>query len=800
MHSGMRQASTALLETPEQRAELFNAIQNDIFNSSDQKEEEVIEEKAPPKSISKMIKDGEFTEAMAAIRIRKDRSQGIKSEYKTLAGTQVLFRDATQQDTHPTSDKDYYDWATLGINYAAAAQNLFESHGIQQTHEFKTELKNETSKFYNTMKKQDTTGKREIYLALFIHQTLIPLLSKHIKIAGKEKQLTPSQIIERLAQVRDFGNFDEKPLALVTRMTTNGETFTQVDIPLGGGFSPELKSQYLDLASLFTRPPEHKWDIPWYKNQMPHIQYLIKKYANNILAGQIVPTQLREFLPALRNGGEEYLLDETGEIIQKHYHAGSPGHLLSKGLLERLPFVTTLSDTATTQSLKQLQTLTGAKHVLALTLLSPPMREDQDLVSQTRKAVAANNKIAGDTVFHTANIPLNKWGKKIPLNKSLSGQGWMGWLNPFRKPTGADWLVEQAVNEAKSLNKIDQTSKQISEELNALIKDYKKLSAIRWNPFPDKENRNLELVSVITRMAHVVNKAHQINNPTEKQPFVAVMDTCKSGKDRAGLAREQTLIDSIKGYFIRNQKTCEKDTVEGAVLRSNQVPIQAGVGGGTRGAGAIKSDSIAATPRAWKAWIPILFKRVASYNKKVPKDPRKYRAHKSKIVLAAIVIGAATAATGGIALAGGVVVAGVSFLATSGVGAGIAALSTTTLGIGTGAGGLLVLGGSALTARKLNKERKRVALAHEVESEIKTVSLSTGASPSSTNIQFNRTGNTSPSSKASVRPTTPSLRQRISSSRSPLRTLSTFSEAVPVTSDKQLDEAKKKTTPNVKGP
>ncbi len=509
-------------------------------------------------------------------------------------------------------------------------------------------------------------------LGLYVHEKLIPLLLAEVKINegplnNIKNELTKKLIKKKLAEVRDFGNFDHENMCVATKIKIGDQEILQIDFPLGGDMSAELTKDYNYLNKLnnndkydnddYEEREKEKRAIPWYENQASYIQHLIKKYASQIKMDSIFPTQLRRYISGAKNVGEEFIVDiRSGKIIQHHYHSATPAHTLEIG-----------SQVATNQSITQLKSLTNAQHMLVLSLLSPISRlsDDSDLVNQIDNAV----KESKESNIHFSNIPVNGWRVIVP-----------------KQMTGVNWLVEEAKSHKD--NKSLPLHSNERNNLVDLIQAFDRLSSgstFKW----DSENRNLQLVSVIERLGHAINEAHQITHPNDTQQFIAVVSACQSGKDRAGLARIKAVIDAAIHYF-KPKSQVEKVEIHTAVINARQVPAQAGFKGGTEGADGLKSDTATALPSSWNQWKDALFKKTASYNKGIPKDPRKLKWYKNTNTLIAaglLVVGGALCATGVGALVGAPLITG------SIIGGVVGSLSVAAIGAGVGVGAVSTVAG-----------------------------------------------------------------------------------------------------------
>ncbi len=643
------------------------------------------------RDVSDFILRGEFGKAIQKLCIDKDLSKGIISSYRTTPkGYQVLIRDARERQAN-TIDT-YHDWAIMGINYASAAIKLLQANEIPEF-DLKDKLISDLNNFLDQIKESKDA---EIDFQLFVNQKIIPAIIKSIP-ESRKKEFPEKKIREQLAEVRDFCNFDHPTISVATKtkVTVDREEkeIYQIDIPVRGDMSDTLTKDLKYLVAITKGGQVEKRSIAWFDTQKPHIQFLIKKHAQDVLDGKMIPTQLRKYFPGIRNAGEEFIVDITNgknETIQHHYHSGTPAHLLKSG-----------KQKATNESIKQLEKSTGAEHVFVLTLLSPlrgpfgRFTADAGLVKQVERGVKEANrgKSEGKENFHVANVPLNF------IRGGIAS----------RQMSGADWLVSQARKELKQLEDIDDFAKitdrmRIISNLEDLIQKYDDLrsgSGFFWDP----ENRNLQLVAVLNQMAHAVNEVHRINT-NETKPFVAVVFSCQSGKDRAGLARIKTAVEALRNYLSPK----ESSDIEKVQANAGHVAAQAGFQGGTMGASGIKKDSLAALPASWKELKGVMFKKTASYNKGVPKDPRKSKKwFKTIAAIIGLVIGAGLCATGIGALVGAPLIGGITVASIAAATGIVAANAIVGTGIGVGVIALGVGIQQAVSARRDHVAANRYA-------------------------------------------------------------------------------------------
>ncbi|GEM_PF-6971890 len=631
---------------------------NDVTLTNESTNEEVkqIETGTECDMVYNLANTGKFIEAISQLRIMKDLKQNIHSTYSNIADNDtVYFRDARNQEN---TENTFHDWAIMGVNYAGAAINFLKSHNIEVSSEFLSNLNIQTANFLKDIEKSPDP---EMFFTSFLHTEIIPVIEATIP-KEKKKELSKIMIEERLAIVRDFGNFDHPAMSVVTRIKKDNIDLHQIDIPLIGEMINPLKSQLESLASRNENDvnAQESTPISWYDNQDDYIKFLIRKYAIDILNGKMIPTPLIKFIPGVQDSREEYILDSQDscvlKIIQHHYYSNMSEHLFKTDKDNQ---------TATTQYIKQIKDLTAAEHILVLTLnpsptfytgisrflpdfLAAPMRKflsyfpnrlnkttpDDNLVTPVENAVTASNENKDLPLYHHANLPLTS-------------------IKDIFSPTqmsGADWLVARAKEKLRSLNpdekdsefKIDEIDN-IKLELNKLLTEYEYIingplfpresvstfrgiinNIVKFFKYP--ENKNLQLTSVLNQLAHVVNEAHKKNPENQlKTDFVAVVFTGE--KDPVGIVRIQTFIDAVKNYFTNTHLVKTIPEIEKAYINAGQVAAQAGFQGGTLGASGIKNDSEEILSSSLKKWKDILCKKTALYDTSIPKEARNFIPH-----------------------------------------------------------------------------------------------------------------------------------------------------------------------------
>jgi hypothetical protein len=669
-------------------------------------------QKIPPSQpIEALIAKGNFVAAIDELYLQNDLAHGVSSTYLLLndyLNVKVLHRNAKEQTPSQAAAKTFHNWAILGLNYVKAAQSLLLSYGIKLSNEQQKLLVNQASEFYRhiSLNCQDP----EIEVARFLNSAIVPFIKKNIGI-----KISVKVIAKQLAQIRDFGNFDHDTLCVATVTNIDvDQAFSsrvgdrdkldvlQIDVPMCGNFEEGLKKEFETLARYhLARTNEDEKalaDIRWFHTLPSHVKYQVLAHAQDILNGKIIPTQLREYLPGIRNAGEERLYDASNQtLILSGFHSGTPGHLLKKS---------EHSLRATEQSVHQLQRMTGNAPLTIHTLLSPVNRAsstDAQLATQIATACEGAGTLAHSNTpfnnfrsagFNFVTAVVNRlFGRKMQQN--------------FKVAVGEGSLIQLAamtVSTARVDSYRDESSEAALKNLEAAIKIYHDVES--GSGLVDPENKNLQLVSAGKLVAHyhnqlqarreVLNPIDAVLSPDNFKP-INQSDSCVSGKDRAAIARIKSNSDALMMYVTgsitatTDKQLLQEQQMLQKMTQSGQARLQAGLQGGTMGACGVKKDSNGAIPKSWQKLgdaAPIT-EQTASYNKKLPKNPDKhkpfYKQGKFWLGMAGLMIGAALCATGIGAIVGAPLIGAVLTTVVSAIGAGLAqGVVAASIVVGTG--------------------------------------------------------------------------------------------------------------------
>lgn len=508
------------------RDTFYNINLKDIKASSIENIKKIFSVQPESKNIG--LNRNPFMQAIMHLTLLDDERKGIKSHFAKVDDHWVLYRDDKTKgmSTYHLKNDHYENWAIMGLNFLDAALNLLGNKEKQA-------LKNIAKKFLNRIHK---TPYAEIELATMLHQKLYPFVANKLNISLSEAG-------KRLADARDFSNFKLPNTCVATRTQTEKGPVIEIDIPISGlgSLSQQLKNNLKRINALDGKQINEITNIAWFDRLDLHVKKLIKKYATEILVGKTIPTQLRKYLPGIRNTGESFLYDKYDKLIDNSYHAAMPATELKSNNVE-----------ATTQGLLGLKKSIAAEHIIicALTTPLPGLLGGDRNVTNTLKAALALLPEDKKSRFHYANLPVHGY-RRIPGIETYDG---------------IDKILQIALTITNDKNN------KMHEKFDALNKEIKHYQQLRSSINPiDFENNNMKIVASAERMSFLINEI------TEKRKIAFIM-ACKSGKDRTGFARFYCTCYAYSRHFMKKIENVFK-----YFSHSNQPGKQAGWVGSTLG-------------------------------------------------------------------------------------------------------------------------------------------------------------------------------------------------------------------------
>ncbi len=367
---------------------------------------------------------------------------------------------------------------------------------------------------------------------------------------------------------------------------------------------------------------------------------LMNKYRDQFFSGKyIIPTQLIDLVPGIRNGFEEItLFSENYELSKNADNLEIIDVRKRCGALPSLLKDEKLSHEVSRSNLRQLEYLIGDKsgkkiHWNSLNTASPTSFlqvkiDDFRIVERSKNVVDGNNHKLSVTPFNAfRSIPNSGDFKGIrvylkDLVSSISTDTKEGKdLKKVFKTNGIFGLLFSSSSSFdKSLESIeDDDCRQIISLAKDLQKDLKKLS--RTFVFGlDKENIRLSISNKFNALSKSVNSAIESENSTflklfdiQKVPYEEVVVFCKSGKDRTGLSMFCQEIHKIQNKVkISFQKAADQLHLSGHI---EVLPGSIRIGGGTPGCYQLLESILPAIPESQKNALQSLVGPFAAKNK-----------------------------------------------------------------------------------------------------------------------------------------------------------------------------------------
>jgi hypothetical protein len=573
------------------------------------------------------IAAGRFHDAFVPLKILRDQERHIKTTYQQMStdgkNHPVLIRDARYQyyDKAQTGEHAKYDmascykYAQLGLNLLSGLMDLLEltsADGINDAD--KSQLIEIAKAFYERIKKTGEDQVEQEFSKLY-YDFLVPYYRK--RTPGKTKD----DAIEDLRLARDFANMKHEPYAVatisahpVTKPFISDKTYNadvldvlEVELPMVE-LTDSLKQQY-----------QHQklGNQEWFKHQSDLAQIFIREYAPKILEGAMIPAQLIYHLVGSRNAYEKWTIPlaeyiDSDPIWHSAYHAGSQAHLLR---LSRNS--ANIRQTATNDTIEQLEMLTDASSIVINSLVSPknPYSNDPCIWHQLTTAQKEISK--------KINAPANEDTDKASQDSGISISG----ISVANSPINITRLISSPDHDAfKSLvekaNTLIKAQPASTHTLFKHVHSQLEQSLDTRQTVMDTENDNL----TISAQSNLL--AHELNKHSEEQ--YALFSGCLSGQDRGGLVSTHTSNLAILNYLSLDKKHSQSEInaqLEAIIFtqaiagHTAEMTGNAGTGFGGEG---IKTGSKGALPTSYQHGQPNLIATTGKLNEHAPKSPPSY--------------------------------------------------------------------------------------------------------------------------------------------------------------------------------
>lgn len=227
----------------------------------------------------------------------------------------TLLRDARDMDPDLGDEPESlgaYNYAQIGLSYAIAAETLYDVNGYQSgpidRRTFQQRMMVAVTEFKNAIIGVPTYEEQEEVLRQFVANRIAPLLME--ASGGK---LLPGKIIDKLDNIKNWVAMYQPTAAVATVdkvATTTGEIeIVRIEEPLTA-LTPALREEYTN-----------RTEKDWYRFQSAETRALIDHFMDHILAGHQIPSQLRKFLPGLKNAYRSTTYARVGGQLVKLSHS-----------------------------------------------------------------------------------------------------------------------------------------------------------------------------------------------------------------------------------------------------------------------------------------------------------------------------------------------------------------------------------------------------------------------------------------------------------------------------------------------
>jgi hypothetical protein len=451
-----------------------------ITNDYDEARQSIIVQATLPENFSE---DDWFVKTKQELNKLADRRAGIISTYSFLKNKAdqnipVYIRDAREQEKNRPTNLEtaaFENWAIMGLSAFQIAYEIVLNNFDLSPTDFQAKaekIKEHAKNFLESIANQEHP---QAFAFLTVKNVLAPIVKDYLHLKSNE------EAEKVIYQLKDFGNLDEPPYALVTISkttetdeTTKNETskeFAQIDVPL----YQLTEVQQLDYIKILLHKnqkeliPVHLSNLTikavldlrqnglpaWYETiKNKHSELMVLHYIPQILAGRQIPTQMLVFLPGMRNAGEERIY-ELGEQRPKQkmqsFHAGSMGQDTNANFEENVRL--------TAENMKQFQELTGVQKVRVNSWISPWFVSvfsrigiaNESRLYQVQQAAAAKinaDETAGFKVTY-ANTPLEFTRAFLSSDRTIENEIWKDAIEKLSQYTGEKTtLIEKLINDA----------------------------------------------------------------------------------------------------------------------------------------------------------------------------------------------------------------------------------------------------------------------------------------------------------------------------------------------------------------
>jgi hypothetical protein len=572
-----------------------------------------------------------------AWKAEKAAKQGIRSqivEHQTAVdgyAQHTLMRDAREMQVVSAKDgekNDAYSYAELAATYGIAAETIFDMERLDPTSRaaFQAEIKAAVHAFKADVIQLETAQEQCAALDDFVQSRLAVILARASNDAIKGKKA-----VKYLDNVKNWVALYQPAVAVSTvdRIeTSNGSVdIIRTEEPLTA-LTPELRAEY-----------ENCQDKDWYRVQSAKNRQLIDHFMPHILRGHQIPSQLRKYLPGLKNAYKSSVYIKTATGMQKLSHSNHcaaivpvimPDHAYLDKLKKTQPDhpLAQLSHKARDKRMRaerirltqlgmlQQRAVTGSESNtmvalnsewadLALSVQGAFKGQKMELLDR-EMALVTIEAAKGLQDSHGAKVCLNGWNRIEP-NRVDAIQAFSKQAQKLHKKAGA---LLTSREDAVLLAKVKASIKRLNR---AISKPWRKRERKSGNEFTGvSQVQEFTLLSdLYNRLLARLPAGHALHKWFKShEPFYA----CASGENRTGIIEMAAQVQAVASNLsvVRN----DPRYLKGMYLRmaqSGHLQYITGSQGGIMGAESFRDKSMGSLPDAYREAAGALSKLHAGY-------------------------------------------------------------------------------------------------------------------------------------------------------------------------------------------
>ena len=539
----------------------------------------------------------------------------------------TLIRDARDMIVGSAEEEERwnaYNYAQLAATYGIAAETIYEVEGLdpQRRFDFQETVKKSVLEFKDRVLKLDTFEKQCAALDSFIKNKLGAILT-----SASDGKIKSESVVRDLDKAKDWVALYQQTVAVATidRMESESGSveIVRVEEPLTA-LTPELIAEY-----------ENRYQKDWYRVQSNKNRKMIEHFMPYILKGHQIPSQLRKFLPGLKNAYKSSIvLKEKSSGFKKLSHSNHCAAIVPV-IMPDHPYLDGLAEGDPGGDFKKLtkEERKNRMHEERVRLTKLGMLQQRMVTGCETSTMVALNSVLADDVIALRELGKSKktelldkemaWVTLKAANELVNTKAAKICLNGFNVlEANNDESIKAFRKKVKAFNaQLKGTSaadfiEKISDSLLRLKKRLNTSPAKRFFSGMDRESIGVKIVQEFTFLSELYNRALSklgIDHPLSKvfqthELFYA----CASGENRTGVVEIAAQIKAITTNFP-HFTSGELITMYRRLAQSGHLQYITGSQGSIMGTEGIRDKSMGALPHKFETIKDIIATRHAGY-------------------------------------------------------------------------------------------------------------------------------------------------------------------------------------------